>query len=187
MFLVVGLGNTGERFRGTRHNIGRETLLAAQKKFGLPSFVLHPKLPARISEGKIEKERVVFLLPETFVNKSGNAVSPALRHYKLKPKQLILIHDDVDLLFGATKLSFGRNSGGHKGVESVMRALKTKDFWRMRIGIQKKKRVPAEDLVLQKFRSNEVPTVRLMMRKSVAALAAITRAGPAAAMNEYNA
>lgn len=187
MYLFVGLGNRGGEFEGTRHNIGRETLIAARRKFGLPDLSEDRKMQALVSEGKIGKERVAFVLPETFVNKSGAAVAPALRRFKVKTKDLILVHDDVDMLLGSTKLSFGRNSGGHKGVESVMRALKTKNFWRMRIGVQKKRRVPGEDLVLQKFRGDELATVKKILRKNVEAVESIAAAGPERAMNGYNA
>ncbi len=186
MYLFIGLGNPGPEYAGTRHSIGRETLLAAQKKFGFPEFTPNTKLQALISEGKMGKERMVILLPETFVNKSGNAVAPALRLFKVKPKNLILIHDDVDILLGGTKLSFGRSSAGHKGVESVMRAVKTKDFWRMRIGVQKKRRVPGENLVLQKFRGDELAVVKKIIKKSLAAIETIALAGPERAMNSYN-
>lgn len=186
MRLFVGLGNPGGEFIGTRHNIGRETLLAAQKKFGLPQFELIAKRQGQIAEGKIGRERVVFLLPETFVNKSGAAVAPAINTFKVRPKDLILIHDDVDMLLGRTKLSFGKNSGGHKGVESVMRALKTKDFWRMRIGVQRKRRVPGEDLVLQKFRGDEKTAVKKVVKKNLQAIEDITARGPEQAMNAFN-
>lgn len=186
MYAFVGLGNPGTEYQGTRHNIGRVTLLTAQKTFGLPPFTANPKLSALVAEGKIGKERIVFVLPETFVNKSGNAAAPALRYYKVKPKNLILLHDDVDLLLGKTKLSFGRNSGGHKGVESVMRAIKTKGSWRMRIGVQKKRRVPGEDLVLQKFSGDELATVKKIIKKNLHALEEILTAGPERAMNAYN-
>ena len=186
MYLFVGLGNTGKEYEGTRHNVGRQTVLTAQKKFGLPAFSPHAKLSSLVTEGKIGKEKIILLSPETFVNKSGQAVAPALKHFKVKPANLVLIHDDVDLLLGATKLSFGKNSGGHKGVESVMRAAKTKNFWRMRIGVQKKRRVPGEDLVLQKFRSDELGIVKKIIRKNLQAIEAIVTAGPEQAMNAYN-
>ncbi|MEK7465025.1 MAG: aminoacyl-tRNA hydrolase [Patescibacteria group bacterium] len=187
MYIFIGLGNPESKYTGTRHNIGRETLIAAQKKFGLPAFAPSQKLTALLTDGKIAKKRMVFALPQTFVNKSGLAAAPALRLFKAKPKELILIHDDVDLLLGATKLSFGRNSGGHKGVESVMRAIKTKNFWRMRIGVQKKRRVPGEDLVLQKFRGDEQTVAKKIVKKNLAAIETIATASPERTMNEYNA
>lgn len=186
MYIFVGLGNPGEQFQNTRHNIGRETVLSAQKKFGLPVFFLSKKWTALVSEGKIGKEKIILLLPETFVNKSGYAVAPAMRFYKIKPAGLILIHDDVDMLLDKTKLSFGKNSGGHKGVESVMRCIKTKKFWRMRTGVQKKRRIPGEDLVLQKFRGDEEAIVKKIIKKNVQAVEAIIDTGPEYAMNEYN-
>lgn len=186
MFLFVGLGNPGKKYEGTRHNVGREILVLAVKKFFLPEPAPIAKLPALAAKGTIGSKEAAFLLPETFVNKSGSAVLPAMKFFKAKPGGLVVVHDDVDLLLGAAKLSFGKNSGGHKGVESVMRALKTKNFWRMRIGVQKKRRVPGEDLVLQKFRGDEVETIKRVMKKSVGAIEAIAAEGPERAMNGYN-
>ena len=186
MYLVVGLGNPGEKFKDTRHSIGRNVVIAAKRTFGFPEFEPNPKLRSLAAEGRIGKEKLVLLLPETFVNKSGNAVAPALRLYRTKPKNLILIHDDVDILLGRAKLSLRKSSAGHKGVESVMRAVKTKNFWRMRIGVQKKRRVPGEDLVLQKFRNDEMPLVKKVIKKSLSAIKTISVAGPEQAMNEYN-
>lgn len=187
MNVFAGLGNPGEKFTNTRHNIGREILLAARKKFGLEEFSANSKLQAFVSEGKIGKEKVIFVLPETFMNKSGTAVAPLMRFFKVKPASLVVIHDDADMLLGAAKLSFAKNSGGHKGVESVMRALKSKNFWRMRIGIQKKKRVPGENLVLQKFRSDEMTLAKKVGKKSLQAIEDIVTNGPERAMNSYNA
>ena len=185
-YLFAGLGNPGDKFEHTRHNIGRNVLLAAQKKFALAPFERNSKWNALVSDGKIGKAKTIFILPETFVNKSGNAVGPTLRYYKIKPATFVLLHDDVDMLLGRTKLSFGRNSGGHKGVESVMRAAKTKNFWRMRIGVQKKRRVPGEDLVLQRFRGDEETIAKKMIRKSIEAIDTIASSNPEHTMNEYN-
>ena len=185
-YLFAGLGNPGDKFEDTRHNIGRDVLFAAQKKFELPAFETNAKWNALVSEGKVGKSKVIFLLPQTFVNKSGNAVGPAFRYFKIKPGAFILLHDDVDMLLGRTKLSFARNSGGHKGVESVMRAMKTKNFWRMRIGVQKKRRVPGENLVLQKFRGDEETVAKKMIKKSVGAIETSAENNPERAMNEYN-
>lgn len=186
MLLIVGLGNPGEKYARTRHNAGRAVLMAAQKKFGFADFSLNKKWNALVSDGKIGKEKIVLVLPETFVNKSGNAVLPAQRFYKAKPECVIIVHDDVDMPLGSAKLSFDKNSGGHKGVESVMRALKTKKFWRMRIGVQKKRRVPGENLVLQKFRPDEELAVKKIVKKSLTALEAAASEGPERAMNAYN-
>lgn len=186
MYIIIGLGNPGEKFIATRHNIGREIVLAAEKEFGLKSFSPKAKLAALVAEGKIGQKKIVLVRPETFMNKSGSAVGPAARFFKVKLLNIVVVHDDADILLGATKLSFGKNSGGHKGVESVMRALKSKKFWRMRIGIQKKRRVPGEDLVLQKFRGDEEAVVKKVIKKSLQAIRHIAVNGPEETMNEFN-
>ena len=182
MYLIVGLGNPGEKLKGTRHNIGRETIMEWQKKSDLADFELDKKLNALTSESK----KAVLLLPETMMNKSGNAVKPALRAFGVKPKDTIVLHDDADIEFGRVKLSFGKHSAGHKGVESVKRALGTWDFWRLRIGIQKKKRVDAMKLVLQKFMPAEETAVKKVKKNLLEGLEMIVNEGPEKAMNFIN-
>lgn len=186
MYLIVGLGNPGEKYEGTRHNVGRAIVEAFGKKTG-GLFVLNKKWGALAAESKLGKAKFTLLMPETFMNKSGNAIGPAARFYKIKPASIIIIHDDSDIELGKGKLSFNKSSAGHKGVESTIRALKTQSFWRFRIGIQKKKRVEAEKLVLQKFTPDEKRMLSKVMRKTEEALETILKDGPQAAMNTYNA
>ena len=186
MLLIVGLGNPGETLAGTRHNIGREIVEAFQKNGDWGEFRFEKKWNAQVSEIKIGKTKAVLLLPDTFMNKSGNAVAPAARFYKIKPKDIYLIHDDADLPLGRVKLSFGKHSAGHKGVESVMRALKTRDFWRFRVGIAGRRDVPAENLVLKKFTPDEMKLVKKIIKKTRSALELSALEGPEKAMNEYN-
>lgn len=187
MYLIIGLGNPGREYEGTRHNIGRAVVVAFAKKIGTNDFSFNKKWNALVAEAKIGKEKLALLLPETFMNKSGNAAGPAARFYKIKPALIVVIHDDSDIEIGRSKLSFNKSSAGHKGVESVMRAFKTEALWRFRIGIQKKKRVPADKLVLQKFTPNEKKTIAKVIKKTADALEALAREGPEAAMNDYNA
>ena len=186
MLLIVGLGNPGEEYAGTRHNIGRETVGALKKAQGLRDFRLEKKWRAWLSEKKIEKEKVVLLLPDTFVNKSGAAVAPVARFFKIKPKDIILVHDDADLPLGRAKLSFGKHSAGHKGVESVMRALKTIEFWRFRLGIAGRRDIPAEKIVLRKFSPEETRLAKKIIKKTVEAVELAVKEGPERAMNQYN-
>ncbi|MEK7082199.1 MAG: hypothetical protein AAB915_00775, partial [Patescibacteria group bacterium] len=111
---------------------------------------------------------------------------PPPRLFKTKPKYIFVIHDDADIALGATKLSFGKRSAGHKGVESVIRGLKTREFWRCRIGIAGKRDIPADKLVLKKFTPDEQKIAKKIIKKTCAALAAIAEFGPERAMNEYN-
>ncbi len=186
MYLVVGLGNPGKEYEGTRHSIGRVIAEALGKKVGL-DLAFNKKWNALAADGKVGKEKLVLLLPETFMNKSGNAVGPAARFYKTKPASTVVVHDDSDIELGRAKLSFNKSSAGHKGVESVMRALNSRAFWRFRIGIQKKRRVEAEKLVLQKFNPDEKKIVNKAVKKTLEALEILINTGPEAAMNAYNA
>lgn len=152
MKYIIGLGNPGKEYEATRHNSGRLFVKYLQKQWDLPDFEENKKWQALFTKGKHEKLGLVTLvLPQTFMNKSG----ALFKNINAKPKDIIVAHDDADILFGAFKLSFDKRSAGHKGVESVTRALKTKSFWRIRIGIQRKKRVDAMKLVLQPFSPTE--------------------------------
>lgn len=186
MILIIGLGNPGDKLKGTRHNIGREAAEAFRKAAGMPDFVFNKKWNSEVSEGRIGKGKVTVLLPDTMMNKSGAAVGPVARFYKIKPKDIFVIHDDVDLPLGRAKLSFGKHSAGHKGVESVMRALKTRDFWRFRLGIAGRRDVPAEKLVLKKFTPEETRQTKKVLKETLKALQESIVKGPERAMNSYN-
>ena len=131
MYLILGLGNPGKEYEHTFHNLGRMAGMKIRKEINLPEFALKEQFQSLLSEGRIKKERITIALPETFMNKSGNAVGPLARYYKVKPDHIIVIHDDADIRLGNIKIVKNRNSAGHKGVESVIRALKTEDFIRM--------------------------------------------------------
>src|SRR3989344_3878760 len=134
MFIIVGLGNPGEEYENTRHNTGRMFAEHFIKTHNFSELKEDKKLKAITSTGEIKKEKIIFVLPETFMNKSGISVKPLITSTK-KAEALIVAHDDIDLPLGTLKITFGRGSGGHKGIESIMRAIKTKDFVRIRIGI----------------------------------------------------
>ena len=186
-YLIIGLGNPGKEYEETRHNVGRAVVMAFAKKISANDFSFNKKWNALVAEAKVGKEKVALLLPETFMNKSGAAAGPAARFYKIKPAAIVVVHDDSDIEAGRGKLSFNKSSAGHKGVESVIRALKTESFWRFRIGIQKKRRVEAEKLVLQKFTPDEKKSVTKVVKRTADALEELMRDGPEVVMNNYNA
>lgn len=185
-FLIIGLGNPGDEYKNTRHNIGREIVELFRKQQDLPNFHFEKKWNAEISEAKIGKNKVILALPNTFVNKSGSAVAPIAKFFKTKPDHIVLVHDDADILFGLGKLSFNKRSAGHKGVESVIRTLKTTAFWRFRIGIAGKRDIPAEKLVLKKFTPDDQKTVKKIIKRTIDALEQTITEGPERAMNGYN-
>lgn len=182
MILFAGLGNTGEQYKNTRHNVGRRALTLWQKKADFADFEFNQKFNALISKNK----KVVLVLPETMMNKSGQAVGPTAKFFKIKPENVVILHDDADIEFGRIKLSFNRSAAGHKGVESIKRAFGTEKFWRLRIGIQKKKRVDAMKLVLQKFTPAEEINLKKLNKKIIEGLQLIIEEWPERAMNEIN-
>ena len=134
MFIIVGLGNPGKEYDRTRHNTGARFLEMFRKTAELPEWKFDKKCNALISSRKLKSYNLQLLLPQTFMNKSGNALRGVVKNKK-DAGQLIVIHDDLDIPRGSYKLSFNKSSGGHKGVESIIRALKTQAFARIRIGI----------------------------------------------------
>ena len=168
--LIVGLGNPGHEYENVRHNTGFLFVDALTEKLNAPEFVCDKKLKAEISEFKIENLKLKILLakPQIFINKSGDAVLALSKFYKIKPENILVVHDDIDILWSNFKFSFGRSSAGHKGVESIIRTLKTKNFWRLRIGIQPstKKHISADKIILKKFTPVELKTLNQTIKKA---------------------
>ena len=175
-FVLVGLGNPGKEYEKTRHNAGRLVIEAFQKTHDFPEFAFNKTANALVSVGKVGKEKVVLVLPETMMNKSGVSVAKYVKSVKAA-KELLVIHDELDIPLPHMKMVFGRNSGGHKGVESIMRSIKTKNFARLRLGIsgaakknQAKKPQGEEKVVkhvIGKWKPTEEKEVKKMIKKGV--------------------
>ena len=146
MMIIVGLGNPETKYKNTPHNIGFEAIDRIAKENNFPDFKLSKKFKAIISE----KDDTILVKPETYMNNSGQSVAKLVKFYKTK--DLTVIHDDIDLPLGKIRVSQNRGSAGHKGIESIIKELGTKDFKRIRIGIQpEKKIINIERYVLTKF------------------------------------
>ncbi len=192
---VVGLGNPGEDYTDTRHNTGRIIAELLAKRFESTEWKEDKKCKALRAEGAEGKERIDFVLPNTFMNKSGAAVLPLIKNAK-QAERLLVIHDDLDLPLGTLKLSFNRGSGGHKGVESIMRALKTKAFVRVRVGIAKatpkgklKKPVGEEAVakyILGTFKKEELDILKKVAKRIGDALVVLITESREKAMSLYN-
>jgi PTH1 family peptidyl-tRNA hydrolase len=155
--LLVGLGNPGQKYANTYHNAGFLALDYLVKQTKLNNWrVLKSKNFAcqEINNLKLVK-------PLAFMNESGKAVSQALKFFRLSPEEMLVVHDDSDLNLGDFKLSFDRGSAGHHGVESIIRTLKTKSFWRFRVGIRRKSEMRNEKL---EIRRAGLPTVVRLRR-----------------------
>jgi len=195
MNFIVGLGNPSEEYEKTRHNIGREILMTFAKTFKFPNFEYDKKINALLSEGKIGKEKITLILPDTYMNKSGVALKKLITSAK-KAQKMVVVHDDLDFGIGDMKIVFGKKSAGHKGVESVIRAVRTKDFVRVKIGITpvtpkgKLKRVSGEEKVVKhvlgKFSPKEQVIMKKVSKKAVKALETAIKDGYLMAMNYFN-
>src|SRR3989344_4934333 len=122
--LIIGLGNPDPEYQETRHNIGFMVLDYIAKK-GEAEFEYNKNLLSFVAKAKVEKTSVILAKPQTYVNKSGEAVKKLSANCKLQTASLLIVQDDLDIPFGNFKISFEKNSGGHKGIESVIKALKT--------------------------------------------------------------
>jgi len=179
MKLIVGLGNPGQDYQSSHHNVGFMVVDAIARQSGT-DFEPDKRLNAEIVKTKLGGKPVVLAKPQTFVNKSGEAVKKLAISYKLKAISLIVAHDDLDIEFGNFKLSFGKNSGGHRGVESIIKALKSNKFWRLRIGtanpklisIRRRKNLKTKkelvgNFVLSKFTPSEQTALKRVIKKAI--------------------
>lgn len=193
-YVIVGLGNPGEEYINTRHNTGRLVLEWATKNFDFPEFHLDKKNQALVSDGKINKENVKIMEPETFMNKSGSSLKNLITSEK-KAAGLVAIHDDLDLPIGSMRIVFNRGSGGHKGVESIVRTIKTEKFIRIRIGIspttpsgktKKPKSEKVGDFILKEFKPEEISELKKVSKRVGEAIGLIVKGEMFKAMSEYN-
>lgn len=196
MIYIVGLGNPTPEYENTRHNIGRDIVERFRKKNDFDLWEENKKLKALVSEGKIGKHKVMLILPETFMNDSGKSLKSLITNKK-KALATVVLYDDLDLGIGKLKISFNKNSGGHKGIESIIRQIKTKEFVRLRVGIApvtptgKVKKVSGEDKVkkhvLTKFKPSEDTILKKVKKRGVEAMEKIVTDGYLVASNEVNA
>jgi len=153
MRLIVGLGNPGEKYAKTRHNIGFMILEKIAAKRGI-TFRLEPHYESRFAEMGDLEHRIKLVEPQTFMNESGRAIKKCKDYWKVDSEDIWVIHDDVDLEFGKVRISLGGSSAGHKGIESIIQTI-GEQFWRIRIGVGKSDRIPTDDWVLMNFEKED--------------------------------
>lgn len=185
-WLIVGLGNPGGRYAGTRHNIGRDAVEALAVRAGVSLDQL--KHQARFGLGRLGAARVCLVLPMTYMNLSGRAVAPIARFYQVPPARVLAVYDDMDLPLGRQRLRADGGHGGHNGVRSLIELLGTDAFPRLRLGVG---RPPAgwdaADHVLARFSPDEAAAAAALIDDAVATMKDIVDRGVAAAMNVANA
>ena len=164
--LIVGLRNPGSEYHGTRHNLGE---LVARALAGNVAFKRAPqRISAELAVAEVGGRDGIIALPTTYMNESGRPVSSLVAYFKVETTQTVLIHDDIDLPFGKLRFHFGRGAGGHNGVASVMRALGSRDVWRMKLGVGRPPgRQDPADYVLDRFAAHQADDVHLMVHGAV--------------------
>jgi len=182
MFLIFGLGNPEKKYEETRHNIGSKVVDELRSS---PHFAT-----ARVIDelGSFDLADVILAKPATFMNESGKRVKSLIRYHALKANNLIVLHDDLDIPLGEIRIAKDRGSAGHKGVDSVIKEMGTKDFVRFRVGVCPKAGKPAnpEKFVLQKFNKEEGKIVEQAIEKTAEAIEFLLKEGLKKTMTKYN-
>jgi PTH1 family peptidyl-tRNA hydrolase len=184
MKLVVGLGNPGSKYEGTRHNIGFEVVERLAEGGAGARFAR--KFDGLLAEAEIDFRRVLILKPETFMNLSGRSVAQVVRFYKLELADLLVVCDDLSLPLGKLRIRGGGSDGGQKGLRDITAHLGSDAFARLRIGIGERGPIDAADFVLSRFRGAERPVIDDALILASQAVAVWASQGLAAAMNRFN-
>lgn len=187
MFCVVGLGNPGVRYARTRHNVGFEVVDEIARRTSTTFSERGFSSVALVFPDDSGVPEMVLVKPLTYMNLSGVGVVEVLREFRLEPKDLIVVHDDLDLPVGKIRLKRSGSSGGHKGVESIIQELGTNEFVRMKIGIGRPlPGVDVPDHVLTQFAPDERRVIDVSIQIAADAVSFVMRYGVDAAMNQYN-
>ncbi len=190
MIIIIGLGNPGEQYKNTRHNVGFMAVDEFAKINNFPEFKLQKKYNALISSafvkdfGETKEKEIILVKPQTFMNESGKSVKKIIS--KNNYENLIVIHDDIDLPIGKMKIVKERGSAGHKGVESIIKSIGNDGLIRFRIGIAGQGDIEAKKVVLKKFSKEEQKIINETIQKIVNALDLFVKEGLDKSMNEYN-
>lgn len=184
--LIVGLGNPGAPYEGTRHNIGFRVVKAFAAKHGISFRLSIARLKGSLGEGKIDGKKTLLLLPLTYMNESGQSVKMCIDYYKIPLDQLLIVADDVALDFGALRLRKKGSYGGHNGLGSIEQYLGTQDYPRLRIGVGDNKEEPLADYVLSRFTNEEEQELSEVIERSVFAIETWVTQGIELAMNKIN-
>lgn len=197
MHCIIGLGNPGKEYEGTRHNVGRHLVEMLAAARGANSWRHDPYANAQCAEGTIGGVPVMFVLPETFMNRSGTTVRYLIERQQVPLEQIIVLHDEVDLPLGSLRLATGRGHGGHNGIRSIIDETGDAGFARVRIGISPtsfwtgKVARPAgggalERFVLAPFSKRERAAIDELAPRIADAVGTIVTKGMEAAMNAFN-
>lgn len=196
MYTIAGLGNPGEEYETSRHNTGRIVLEKFLRVHESTPWKEDKKNKVRVARVEVDGVSARVVEPNSFMNNSGRPLSVFIKNKK-QAEQLIVVYDDIDLPLGMVRVAFNRGSGGHRGVESVIRSLKTKEFIRVRVGIAQttpsgkikklREKDTVVDFLIHSFKPKEIEVIREKTAKTVKKiLETIVREGRITAMNNFN-
>lgn len=185
MKLVAGLGNPGKEYASTKHNLGFLAVDEIARRAGID--LTKKKFRGSYGEGVISGERLILLKPETYMNRSGEAVSEAAVFYNISPPDIIVIHDEMDLPSGTVRVKAGGGSAGHNGIRSIVERIGSPDFVRIRMGIGKPgEKSKGATHVLSKFGSGESDAVKMSVETAADAVFELIENGLERTMNKFN-
>lgn len=185
MYLIVGLGNPGNEYENTRHNMGFKVLNKLSEKYNIP--ITKKKFNGNYGTGIIENEKVILLEPQTYMNLSGEAIKPMLDFYKVAPSNLLIIYDDIDVEPGKIKIRMKGGPGTHNGMKSVVKEVGTEEFPRVRVGIgQPIIKLAMVDYVIGYVPEEELKILNDGIEKAEEAVEEILKHGINYAMNKFN-
>ncbi|MBE0426492.1 MAG: aminoacyl-tRNA hydrolase [Nitrospirae bacterium] len=183
MWVIAGLGNPGRKYLRTRHNIG---FMVIEKIAIKNNIDFQDKKGYRIGRGSIGGNDILLVEPLLYMNMSGHVIKNILMKFDIKPENLIVIHDDLDMIEGKLRIKKTGSSGGHKGIESIIQNIGSKDFIRLKIGIGREEDILPEEYVLRKFKREEMTVIKDTIQKAADALESIVSEGVDKAMNRFN-
>nr|WP_230470042.1 aminoacyl-tRNA hydrolase [Lujinxingia vulgaris] len=182
--LIVGLGNPGPKYEGTRHNIGFAAVDALAQRYQMT--VTQSKFHGVYTTGIIGGHDVALLKPLTFMNLSGKSVAPALNFFNVTPDRLIVLHDELDVELGQMKIKEGGGHGGHNGLRDIVAKTGTREFIRLRLGIGRPEHGDVTNHVLGRFRPDETVAVDRLLDDACDAVEVVLKEGVAAAQNRFH-
>ena len=185
MKMIVGLGNPGNEYAGTRHNVGWMLVDALAEHLGINEWRSREK--GMVAEGRIGSEKILLVKPLTYMNNSGECVGPLMRWYKLEPEDIMAAHDDMDIPIGTIRIRKKGSAGGHNGIKSLLIHIGSENFGRLRIGIGRPQ--PGWSVinhVLAKFNDQEQEKIGDAIKQLIPAVECMVLEGPDMAMNKFN-
>lgn len=184
MHIIVGLGNPGKRYENTRHNVGFVAIDQLAERLCIKVNKIKHK--ALIGEGFIDREKIILVKPQTYMNLSGESVREIVDYYKINMENLVVIYDDIDIEMGTVRIRKKGSAGTHNGMRSVIRLLGKDSFPRVRIGIGKSYVIPLTDFVIGGFTKGEKEPMEKAVLRCVDGVISIVEDGIDLAMNRYN-